>query len=250
MISLLAAKVGGALTLAQSELGEDFFRDRSNPDCVQRNGAFCFEWAADNLVDRYLTPTLQHLVLVSTSVVLGFVIAIGLAVVSHRRRWLVPGITGVTGVLYTVPSIAFFVLLLPVTGRGTDTAIIVLTAYTLQIIYRNTVAGLANVPAEARDSGRGMGMTPRQLLWRVELPLAVPEIIAGLRIATVSTVAIATLAVFAGAGGLGAEIYANLRFKTGIIICGGIAILMAIGFDTLLVGAQRLISPWRRVRPV
>ena len=112
-----------------------------------------------------------------------------------------------TGVLYTVPSIAFFVLLLPITGRGTDTAIIALTAYTLQIIYRNIVAGLANVPAEAKDSGRGMGMTQRQLLWRVELPLAVPEIIAGLRIATVSTVAIATLAVFAGAGGLGAEIY-------------------------------------------
>jgi osmoprotectant transport system permease protein len=250
MISMLAVKLGSVVPLAQSELGQDFFRDRSNPDCVQSNGAFCFGWAADNLVDRYLTPTLQHLAMVSASVALGFVIALGLAIVSHRRRWLVPPITGLTGVLYTVPSIAFFLLLIPITGRGTDTAIIALTAYTLQIIYRNTVAGLANVPAEARDSGRGMGMTPRQLLWGVELPLAVPEIIAGLRIATVSTVAIATLAVFAGAGGLGAEIYANLTFKTGIIICGGIAILMAIGFDALLVGAQRLISPWRRVRPV
>jgi osmoprotectant transport system permease protein len=250
VISYLAVEVGSVLPLAQSELGEDFFRDRSNPDCVQRNGAFCFDWAAENLVDRYLTPTLEHLVLVSVSVALGFAIALGLALASHRRRWLVPPITGATGVLYTVPSIAFFVLLLPITGRGTDTAIIALTAYTLQIIYRNIVAGLANVPAEARDSGRGMGMTARQLLWKVELPLAVPEIIAGLRIATVSTVAIATLAVFAGAGGLGAEIYANLTFKTGIIICGGIAILMAIAFDALLVGAQRLISPWRRVRPV
>jgi osmoprotectant transport system permease protein len=188
--------------------------------------------------------------MVSVSVGLGFVIALGLALLSHRRRWLVPPITGLTGVLYTVPSIAFFLLLIPITGRGTDTAIIALTAYTLQIIYRNTVAGLSNVPAEARDSGRGMGMTPRQLLWRVELPLALPEIIAGLRIATVSTVALATLAVFAGAGGLGAVIYSNLSFKTGIIIAGGIAILMAIGFDALLVGAQRLISPWRRVRPV
>ena len=250
MISLLAAKLGSVVPLAQSELGQDFFRDRSNPDCVQRNGAFCFDWAADNLFDRYLTPTLQHLVLVSVSVALGFTIALGLAIVSHRRRWLVPPFIGATGVLYTIPSLAFFFLLLPITGRGTDTAIIALTAFTLQIIYRNTVAGLANVPAEARDSGRGMGMTSRQLLWGVELPLAVPEIIAGLRIATVSTVAIATLAVFAGAGGLGAEIYSNLTFKTGIIISGGIAILMAIGFDALLVGAQRLISPWRRVRPV
>ena len=121
------------------------------------NGAFCFELGRRQLVDRYLTPTLQHLVLVSVSVALGFVIALGLALVSHRRRWLVPPITGLTGVLYTVPSIAFFLLLLPITGRGTDTAIIALTAYTLQIIYRNTVAGLANVPAEARDSGRGHG---------------------------------------------------------------------------------------------
>jgi osmoprotectant transport system permease protein len=249
MISVFAVEVGSVLPLAQSELGPDFFQDRSNPDCVQRNGAFCFGWATDN-IDRYVTPTLQHLALVSVSVALGFVIALSLALVSHRRRWLTPAITGLTGVLYTVPSIAFFVLLIPITGRGTDTAIIALTAYTLQIIYRNAVAGLANVPAEARDSGRGMGMTPRQLLWGVELPLAVPEIIAGLRIATVSTVALATLAVFAGAGGLGAVIYSNLSFKTGIIIAGGIAILMAIGFDALLVGAQRLISPWRRVRPV
>ena len=109
-----------------------------------------------------------------------------------------PTFTGLTGVLYTIPSIAFFLLLLPITGRGTATAIIALTLYTLQIIYRNIITGLANVPAPAKDSGRGMGMTDRQLLWRVELPLAVPEIIAGLRIATVSTVAIATLAFFAG----------------------------------------------------
>ena len=128
-----------------------------------------------------------------------------MALASHRRRWLVPPFIGATGVLYTIPSLAFFFLLLPITGRGTDTAIIALTAYTLQIIYRNIVAGLANVPREAKDAGRGMGMTDAQLLWRVELPLAVPEIIAGLRIATVSTVAIATLAVFAGGGrpGLG-----------------------------------------------
>jgi osmoprotectant transport system permease protein len=244
---VLAAPAALALPLAQ--LGPDFFQDRSNPDCVQRNGAFCAGWAIDN-IDRYVTPTLDHLVLVSSSVTLGFALALALAIASHRRRWLVGPITGLTGILYTVPSIAFFLLLIPVTGRGTDTAVIALTAYTLQIIYRNIVVGLGNVPAEAKDAGRGMGMTSRQLLWRVELPLALPEIIAGLRIATVSTVAIATLAVFAGAGGLGAEIFANLSFKTGIIIAGGIAILMAIAFDLLFVAGQRLISPWRRVRPV
>jgi osmoprotectant transport system permease protein len=180
----------------------------------------------------------------------GFVIALGLAIVSHRRRWLVPPLTAATGILYTIPSIALFVVLLPVTGRGTETAVIALTLYTLQIIYRNIVTGLNNVPAAARDAGRGMGMTDSQLLWRVELPLALPEIIAGLRIATVSTIAIATLAVFAGAGGLGAEIYADITFKTGVVVCGVILIAMAIGFDVLYIGLQRVLAPWRRVRPI
>jgi osmoprotectant transport system permease protein len=162
----------------------------------------------------------------------------------------VPTFSGITGVIYTLPSVALFILLLPITGRGTMTAIIALTLYTLQILYRNIVTGLANVPTASKDAGRGMGMTSRQLLWRVEFPLAMPEIIAGLRIATVSTVAIATLAFFAGAGGLGAEIYSDIAFKTGIVVCGGIAILMAIGFDALYVISQRFLSPWRSVAPV
>jgi osmoprotectant transport system permease protein len=232
-----------------AQLGEDFFQERSDTGCVPENGTFCFDWAADNL-DRYVNPALEHLMLVVVSVALGFAIAFALALLSHRRRWLQPPILGATGILYTVPSIAFFFLLLPITGRGADTAIIALTAYTLQIIYRNIVAGLANVPADAKDSGRGMGMTDRQLLWKVELPLAVPEIVAGLRIATVSTVALATLAVFAGGGGLGDPIYADLTFKTNVVIAGGLAILMAVAFDVMLVVAQRFVVPWRRVRPV
>jgi osmoprotectant transport system permease protein len=236
------------LPLAQDE---PFVRDPadSGTSCVAENDTVCIGWALDN-IDRYVTPTLEHLELVVLSVVFGFVLAFAMALLSHRRRWLVPTFTGATGVLYTIPSIAFFLLLLPITGRGTTTAVIALTLYTLQIIYRNIITGLANVPGPTKDSGRGMGMTDRQLLWRVELPLAVPEIIAGLRIATVSTVAIATLAVFAGAGGLGAEIYNDLDFKTGIVVCGTIAIAMAIGFDAIYVAAQRLISPWRKVRPV
>jgi osmoprotectant transport system permease protein len=232
-----------------AQLGEEFFRERETSGCVPDNGTFCFDWAAENF-DRYVTPTVEHVGLVVPSVVIGFAIAFGLALISHRRRWLQPPILGATGVLYTVPSIAFFFLLLPITGRGWDTAIIALTAYTLQIIYRNIVAGLANVPAEAKDSGRGMGMTPRQLLWRIELPLAIPEIIAGLRIATVSTVALATLAVFAGGGGLGDPIYADINFKTNVAIAGGLAVLLAVAFDGLLVLSQRLLSPWRKVRPV
>ena len=239
--------LGAAPLVAQ--LDESFFRDRSGSDCIRDDGAFCLQWVLDNFGDRYVTPTLEHVFLVVVSVALGFAIAFGMALLSHRRRWLVPPFIGATGVLYTIPSVAFFFLLLPITGRGTDTAIIALTAYNLQIIYRNIVAGLANVPAYAKDAGRGMGMTERQLFWKVELPLSLPEIVAGLRIATVSTVAIATLAVFAGGGGLGSEIIAGsaITFKTGIVVAGSLAIGMAILFDLLLLLAQRRLVRWQRV---
>jgi osmoprotectant transport system permease protein len=221
-------------------------RTGGNASCVAQNKAFCPGWAFDNF-DRYTTPLLNHLLLVLVCVALGFLIAFGMALVSHRRRWLVPTFTGATGVLYTIPSLAFIFLLLPITGLGWTTAIIVLTTYTLQIIYRNIVAGLANVPAESKDAGLGMGMTERQLFWRVELPLAMPEIIAGLRIATVSTVAIASLMVFANVDTLGQPLYQQITFKTNIVIAGGLTIVMAMTFDLLLLLAQRLLAPWRRL---
>ena len=169
----------------------------------------------------------------------------------RRQRWAVGPILGLTGVLYTLPSLAVFFLLLPITGRGTLTALIALTAYTLQILFRNIVVGLDNVPLEAKDAGRGMGLTDRQLLWRVELPLALPDIVAGLRIASTSTVGLATLAVFAGAGGLGSEIIAgsNITFKTGVVAAGGLTVLLAFTLDVILLTAQRLLTPWRRARP-
>ncbi len=219
--------------LAQVEL-----RERGEDSCVADNG-FCPEWIADNF-DRYVDPFFQHVFLTVVAVAVGFGISFALALVAYRRRWLINPVTQVTGVLYTIPSVAAFFLLLPVTGRGTTTAVIALTAYTLQIIFRNIITGLDNVPAEARDAGRGAGMTDRQLLWRVELPLALPDIIAGLRIASTSTVGLATLAVFAGAGGLGSEIVAgsNITFKTGVVAAGGLALLLA----------QWLLTPWRRAR--
>ena len=236
------------LTLAAvGEVGKDFFQERSSDTlpCQATDALFCFDWAREN-IDRYGTPTVQHVELVVLSVLAGFAIAFALALLAHRRRWLQPPLLAATGVLYTIPSVAFFFLLLPVTGRGRDTAIVALTAYTLQIIYRNAMVGLANVPAAVKDAARGMGLTDRQILWKVELPLATPEIVAGLRIATVSTVAIATLAVFAGGGGLGSVIKSQITFKTNIVIAGGIAILLAIAFDALLYGIQRLATPWRR----
>ena len=241
-----------SLPLAQ---GDGFVRDPEEAAnaCEQLNDTVCVGWAIEN-ADRWVSPTLEHLLLVGVSMAAGFAIALALAVISHRRRWLMPAFLGTTGVIYTIPSIALFLLLLPITGRGTTTALIALTLYTLQIIYRNTVTGLANVPAATRDAGRGMGMTPRQLLWKVELPLALPEIIAGLRVATVSTVAIATLAIFAGAGGLGEVIYTQGIqegvFKTAIVVGSVLAIGMAIAFDVVYIGVQRWLAPWRQVRPL
>lgn len=241
------------LLAAVGEVGDDFLKERTSdtlPCQAPPPKVFCFDWASEN-IDRYGTPTVQHLEIVLLSVVIGFIIAFALALLAHRARWLQPPLLAATGVLYTIPSIAFFFLLLPVTGLGRDTAIIVLAAYTLQIIYRNTILGLANVPASVKDAALGMGFTKRQILWRVELPLAIPEIIAGLRVAVVSTIAIATLAVFISAGGLGTEMYGsgNLTFPTTVIIAAVIVMLMALAFDLVLLIAQRLTTPWRRARP-
>jgi osmoprotectant transport system permease protein len=230
-------------------LAEVEIRDRSGSSCIAQNN-LCPGWIVDNF-DRYTQPLLDHIVLTVTSVAIGFAIAFALALLAHRRRWMVGPILGLTGVLYTLPSLAVFFLLLPITGRGTLTAVIALTAYNLQIIFRNVVTGLAGVPVDAKDAGRGVGLTDRQLLWRVELPLALPDIIAGLRIATTTTVGLATLAVFAGAGGLGSEIIAgsNITFKTGVVAAGGLAVLLALAFDVILLTAQRALLPWRRVQP-
>ena len=241
----------GALLAAVGEVGKGFVQERTSETlpCQATDKLFCFDWARDN-IDRYGAPTVQHLELVALAVLFGFAIAFALALLAHRRRWLQPPLLAATGVLYTIPSVAFFFLLLPFTGRGVDTAVIALTAFNLQIIYRNTTVGLSNVPKSVVDAARGMGQTERQVLWRVEVPLASREIIAGLRIATVSTVAIATLATLAGGGGLGKPIFEfGISFKTNIIIAGGIAMTMALAFDAILLAIQRLATPWERVAP-
>ncbi len=244
MIEAASQGVARLATVDQS-----FFTDRSGGGCIQDNKLFCPGWVADNY-DRYVDPTLQHLVLVGSAVAAGFLIAFALAVLAHRHRWLRTPFLAGTGVLYTIPSISFFFLLLPITGRGALTAIIALTAFNLQIIFRNITTGLANVPADVTEAARGIGMTRSQILWQVELPLALPEVIAGLRIATVSTVALATLAVFANGGGLGTEIVtgSNITFKTGIIVAGSIAVIMAILFDGVLLLIGKLLAPWKRKR--
>ena len=225
--------------IAQVEL-----RDRSGAGCVAENG-FCPDWIADNY-DRYVDPFFEHVLLTVVPVGIGFAIAFTLALLAHRRQWLVGPITGVTGALYTIPSVAFFFLLQPITGRGNTTALIALVSYTLLIIFRNVITGLAAVPDEAKDAARGMGLTERQLLWRIEMPLALPEILAGLRIASTTTVGLAALAFFAGAGGLGAVLEEQAFFRSNVVVAGGLAILLAAALDLIILAAQRALTPWRR----
>ncbi|MEY2516839.1 MAG: osmoprotectant transport system permease protein, partial [bacterium] len=143
---------------------------------------------------------------------------------------------------------AAFFLLQPITGLGYTTAIVALVSYTLLIIFRNITTGLRNVPAETVDAAVGQGLTHRQILYRVELPLATPEIMAGLRIATATTVGLAALAVFAGAGGLGAEILVDKHFKSNVVVAGGLALMLAAVLDLLILGLQRAVTPWQRAR--
>lgn len=237
------------LTSAQVQI-----RERTGAGCVAENG-FCPDWIVNNL-DKYWTPLGEHVFLTVVSVAIGFAIAFTLALLAHRRRWLTGPIVGVTGALYTVPSVAAFLLLLPITGRGNLTAIVALVSYTLLILFRNITTGLRNVPEDARDAARGMGLTDRQALWQVELPLAVPEILAGLRIAMTTTVGLATLAFFAGGGGLGEQIYSEkagtggIFFQSNVVVAGGLAILLAAVGDLIILAVQRWWTPWRRVSAV
>ena len=213
---------------------------------MAENG-FCPEWIAQNW-GRYVDPFFQHVLLTVVSVVIGFAIAAVMAVVAHRRRRLNGPLVGLTEVLYTIPSPAAFLLLLPFTGFGTVSALIALTAYSLNAMLRSMVTGLAGVPEDIKDSARGMGLTERQLLWKVELPLALPEIFAGLRIASVTTVGLATLAFLAGAGGLGESIEAQISFKSNVVVAGGLCVLLAVALDSLIRTLQKASTPWTRAR--
>lgn len=241
MIDVLLAQSGG------------FFKARTGTGCVAENG-FCPSWIADN-INKYWTPLLQHIFLTVTAVAIGFAIAFVLSIIAHRQRWLTGPITGVTGALYTIPSVAAFFLLIPITGRGNVTALVALVSYTLLILFRNITTGLRNVPEEAIDAARGMGLTDNQILRRIELPLATPEILAGLRIAFTTTVGLATLAFFAGGSGLGEQIYSEkagtggIQFKSNVVVAGGLAVLLAACGDLVFLSIQRFALPWRRVGP-
>jgi len=220
--------------------------------CERANRLFCSDWVSANW-STVLWPALrQHIVLTLIAVAIGFAISTALALLAYRRRWLERPVLVVTSVLYTIPSLALFELLEPLPGLGLSrtTAEVALVSYTLLILFRNTLTGLREVPDEVRDAAAGMGMGPVQTLVRVELPLALPAIIAGLRIATVTVISLATVAALIDNEGLGVPILtaiSNEVFKTELIAAGALAVALALAADGLLVIAQRLLTPWARV---
>ena len=239
------------MTSLFAQLDDSFFQERTGTDCVGDNG-FCPDWIADN-IGEYFGPLGNHVILTIVPVSVGILISFALAVAAHKNRSLTGPFSAVTGTLYTVPSIAAYLLLIPITGFGTFTAFVVLTAYTLLILFRNMTTGLRNVPAEAIDAARGMGMTDNQILRSVELPLATPEILAGVRIAFTTTVGLAAFAFLCGAPGLGQQIFTEkagtggLFFKSNVVVAGGLCVLLAAAGDLVILAIQRLALPWRRV---
>lgn len=194
----------------------------------------------------------EHVELTALAVALGFTISFPLGIVAHRYRRLYGPIAGATGLLYTVPSLALFAFLVPYTGLSTTTAEVGLVSYTLLILIRNIVAGLDSVPGDAVEAARGMGYSRRQLLWQVELPLAVPVIVAGIRIATVTTIGLVTVTALIGKGGFGLFILQGLRGfganDEAAVMGALLSIALAVVADGLLVLAERLLTPWARAR--
>lgn len=204
-----------------------------------------WDWIWGHL-DEMWERTLEHLVLTSIAVGVGLVVSIGLAIVALRYRRTYSPITWTAGVLYTIPSIALFAFLVPFTGLSLLTAEIGLVSYTLLILIRNIVAGIEGVPEAVVESAVGMGYTRRRLFWRIQVPLALPVIIAGVRIAAVTVVGLVTVTSLIGQGGYGAFILRGLgrNFATEILVGTALSILFAVAIDLTLLAVQRRTAPW------
>jgi len=221
-------------------------------DCVVDNRLFCPDWVRDNWSSVLQPALVEHIELTLIAVAVGFVLSLAAALLTHRYRHLERTFGSFSAVVYTVPSLALFQLLVPVTGLTVTTVEVALVGYTLLILYRNILEGLRSVPPDVLEAARGMGLTRRQTLWRIELPLAVPATMAGLRIAVVSTIALATVAALVVPKGLGYPIFLALReaFNTEILVAGALAVALALVADALLVVAERALTPWARARRV
>ena len=217
-------------------------------DCVVDNRWFCTDWVRAHWHDTLEPSLVQHVKLSLIAVAIGFAIALAAALVSHRYRLADRPFVVFSAIVYTIPSLALFQLLVPVTGLTVTTVEVALVGYTLLILYRNIIEGLRGVPTDVLEAARGMGLTRRQTLWRIELPLAVPAMIAGIRIATVSTIGLVTISFVLGLGGLGSLIYDGLtrQFRTPLVIGYAGCIALAVAADLLLLGLERLVTPWAR----
>jgi osmoprotectant transport system permease protein len=207
-----------------------------------------WDWLLNHTGDIAQRVT-QHLVLTLLAVGIGLALSLLLGIYAARRPRVYAPITWVAGILYTIPSLALFALLIPFTGLTIVTAEIGLVSYTLLILIRNVVSGIQAVPAEVRDSAVGMGYTPWQVLWDIELPLALAIIIAGVRVATITTIGLVTVTALIGQGGLGYFILDGIQrfFSTPLILGAVMSVALAVIIDALLVAIQRRVTPWTRV---
>ena len=219
------------------------------PTCYSRsvNAWVCGAYLRDRGSDL-VHATVQHLEITVAAVLLGLVLALPLALVARRYTRLESTILGVSTGLYTIPSLALFPLLVPFTGLTPLTVVVGLALYSLTILVRNTLEGLRSVPEEVRESAVGLGYAPARLLFRVELPLALPVVMAGLRIATVSTVALTTVGAIVAYGGLGNLLADGVSedFKAEILAASVLCVLLALLLDLVILGVQRVLTPWAR----
>jgi osmoprotectant transport system permease protein len=221
-------------------------------DCIRANGNFCVKWFLDNFTDRFLPRVIEHIELTLIALAFGMVISFAAALVAYRYTKFELPFANLMALFYTIPSIALFQIMVPITGIGWTTVEIALISYTLLILFRNTLTGLQEVPEEAKEAAEGMGLTRRQSLTRVELPLAVPAIIAGVRVATVTTISLATVGAFITPLGLGAPIFSAIQTgaNTEFVAASLLAIALALIADVLIVILQRFLTPWVRARSI
>ncbi|MGY4901027.1 ABC transporter permease [Streptomyces sp. 900116325] len=216
-------------------------------DCLARNDWLCGSYLTSRR-EILQDAVIQHLQLTAVSVSVGLLVAVPLALAARRWRWAAGPVLGVTTILYAVPSLAMLSLLLPVYGLSASLVVAGLVLYSLTLLVRNILAGLRAVPEETRQAARGMGYGPIRLLVAVELPLALPTAMAGLRIVTVSAVSLVTVGAIVGYGGLGNLIYSgmNTHFKAQVLTASVLCVVIAVCADLLLLGVQRLLTPWTR----
>jgi osmoprotectant transport system permease protein len=212
-----------------------------------RRGLIWWGWVGDHLDDIW-QRTVEHVQLTAIALFVGCAVSFTLALIAVRARWTYRPITRFASILYTIPSLALFALLIPFTGLGLWTAEIALVSYTILILVSNTVAGLDSVPDAVKEAADGMGYTRWRRLATIELPLALPTIIAGIRIASVTVIGLVTVAALNGSGGYGALIDDGLRrnFPTPLVVGTVLSVTLALLVDASLAILQRVLAPWRR----